>query len=118
MTELAVSRITDADVPYIVALWQRAGLTRPWNDPTSDIAFARRGANATILIGRSENKIAATAMVGHDGHRGWVYYVAVDPDQKCCGDVASTNLDHIAATSSGRLNDDVAEMLLVIRVFS
>jgi ribosomal protein S18 acetylase RimI-like enzyme len=82
VTELAVSRITDADVPYIVALWQRAGLTRPWNDPTSDIAFARRGANATILIGRSENKIAATAMVGHDGHRGWVYYVAVDPDQR------------------------------------
>ena len=21
-------------------------------------------------------------MVGHDGHRGWVYYVAVDPDQQ------------------------------------
>ena len=25
-------------------------------------------------------QIVATAMVGHDGHRGWVYYVAVDPD--------------------------------------
>ena len=82
MTGLAVSPITDADVPHIVTLWQRAGLTRPWNDPTNDIAFARRGANATILIGRSENKIAATAMVGHDGHRGWVYYVAVDPDHR------------------------------------
>ena len=21
-------------------------------------------------------------MVGHDGHRGWVYYVAVDPDMQ------------------------------------
>ena len=21
-------------------------------------------------------------MVGHDGHRGWVYYVAVDPDHQ------------------------------------
>ncbi len=21
-------------------------------------------------------------MVGHDGHRGWVYYVAVDPDHR------------------------------------
>ena len=82
MTDLAVSPITDADVPHIVALWQRAGLTRPWNDPSNDIAFARRGANATILIGRHENKIAASAMVGHDGHRGWVYYVAVDPDHR------------------------------------
>ena len=64
----------------VIALWQRCGLTRPWNDPASDIAFARRGKNATILIGRVDGAIVATAMVGHDGHRGWVYYVAVDPD--------------------------------------
>jgi ribosomal protein S18 acetylase RimI-like enzyme len=80
MTTLSISPITDADVEPVVALWQRCGLTRPWNDPAGDIAFARRGANATILIGRHEDKIVATAMVGHDGHRGWVYYVAVDPD--------------------------------------
>ena len=80
MTELKIFPITDADIPHVVALWQRCGLTRPWNDPASDIAFARRGANATILIGRVDDAIVATAMVGHDGHRGWVYYVAVDPD--------------------------------------
>ena len=78
--ELSVSPITDADIEPVIALWQRCGLTRPWNDPASDIAFARRGPNATILIGRADGAIAATAMVGHDGHRGWVYYVAVDPD--------------------------------------
>jgi ribosomal protein S18 acetylase RimI-like enzyme len=79
MTTLSVSPITDADVPHVVALWQRCGLTRPWNDPSFDIAFARRGPSSTILIGRTDDGIAATAMVGHDGHRGWVYYVAVDP---------------------------------------
>jgi ribosomal protein S18 acetylase RimI-like enzyme len=80
MTKLHVTTITDADVEAVIALWQRCGLTRPWNDPASDIAFARRGTNATILIGRSADTLIATAMVGHDGHRGWVYYVAVDPD--------------------------------------
>jgi ribosomal protein S18 acetylase RimI-like enzyme len=79
-TELAISLITDADVEPVIALWQRCGLTRPWNDPASDIAFARRGVNATVLVGRAADTIVATAMVGHDGHRGWVYYVAVDPD--------------------------------------
>lgn len=79
MSGLAVSPITDDDVSHVIALWQRCGLTRPWNDPASDIAFARRGANATILIGRAGGTIVATAMAGHDGHRGWVYYVAVDP---------------------------------------
>jgi ribosomal protein S18 acetylase RimI-like enzyme len=82
MTTLAISPIVDADVEAVIALWQRCGLTRPWNDPASDIAFARRGANATILTGRVSGALVATAMVGHDGHRGWVYYVAVDPDRQ------------------------------------
>jgi ribosomal protein S18 acetylase RimI-like enzyme len=80
VTGLAVTPIADADVPAVITLWERCGLTRPWNDPGSDIAFARKGENATILIGRNDNTMVATAMVGHDGHRGWVYYVAVDPD--------------------------------------
>ena len=81
----AISPITDADVEAVIALWQRCGLTRPWNDPSSDIAFVRRGANATILIGRHDNAIVATAMVGHDGHRGWLYYVASDPGSRGSG---------------------------------
>ena len=79
---LAISEITDADVAAVIELWQRCGLTRPWNDPAADIALARRGSNATILIGRADGAIVASALVGHDGHRGWVYYVAVDPDQQ------------------------------------
>jgi len=82
MTTLAISPIVEADVDAVIALWQRCGLTRPWNDPASDIAFARRGDNATILTGRVSGALVATAMVGHDGHRGWVYYVAVDPDRQ------------------------------------
>ncbi len=32
------------------------------------------------MVGRDGRAVVTTAMVGHDGHRGWVYYVAVDPD--------------------------------------
>ncbi|MGY3647544.1 GNAT superfamily N-acetyltransferase [Bradyrhizobium sp. LM4.3] len=80
MSALEIDAIADADVEPVVALWQRCGLTRPWNDPHSDIALARRRDNSTILIGRDGGAIVATVMVGHDGHRGWIYYVAVDPD--------------------------------------
>lgn len=76
---LAITEITDSDIPAVIALWQACGLTRPWNDPASDIALARRGKHSTVLVGRVGAQIVATAMVGHDGHRGWVYYVAVDP---------------------------------------
>ena len=79
-TALAIAPITDADVAAVVALWQACGLTRPWNDPAADIALARRGPNSAVLVGRDDSGIVASVLVGHDGHRGWVYYVAVDPD--------------------------------------
>ncbi len=82
---LTIAPVADADIADVVALWQRCGLTRPWNDPAADIAFARRGPNSAVLVGRDAGAIVATAMVGHDGHRGWVYYVAVDPDRHGSG---------------------------------
>ena len=79
---LAIAEIADADVADVIALWQRCGLTRPWNDPAADIALARRQPNSSVLIGRAGGAIVATVMLGHDGHRGWVYYVAVDPGRR------------------------------------
>ncbi|BAT58367.1 acetyltransferase YpeA [Variibacter gotjawalensis] len=85
MSTLAIAPITDADVEPVVALWDRCGLIRPWNNPRADIALARRGQDSTILIGRDGGKIVASAMVGHDGHRGWFYYVSVDPARQKSG---------------------------------
>lgn len=75
---LDIAAITENDIPGVIALWQRCGLVRPWNDPAADIALARGGDNADVLVGRADGAIAASVLVGHDGHRGWVYYVAVD----------------------------------------
>jgi hypothetical protein len=79
---LSVAEITDADVANVIALWKRCGSTRDWNNPAADIALARKGTNATILLGRDGDALVASVLVGHDGHRGWVYYVTVDPDRR------------------------------------
>ena len=71
--------IADRDVPAVIALWERCGLTRPWNDPVGDVGFARRSPSSTILLHEENGKIVASVMVGHDGHRGTLYYVGVDP---------------------------------------
>jgi ribosomal protein S18 acetylase RimI-like enzyme len=82
---LTVKPIEDSEIPEVIALWQRCGSTRPWNDPAADIAFARKENNATVLLGRSDGALVASVLVGHDGHRGWVYYVTVDPDHRFKG---------------------------------
>jgi ribosomal protein S18 acetylase RimI-like enzyme len=75
----SVADATSGDIDAIVALWQRCDLTRPWNDPRTDIALALAGDNAALLAGHDQGEIVAAIMVGHDGHRGWFYYLAVDP---------------------------------------
>jgi len=83
--KLVISTIEDRDVPEVIALWERCGSPRAWNDPAADIALARKESNSTILLGRHDGALVASVLVGHDGHRGWVYYVSVDPDHRFKG---------------------------------
>ena len=67
------------DRDAVVALWQTCGLTRPWNDPAADFDFALTGPASTVLTLRAGETVVGSAMIGHDGHRGGLYYLAVDP---------------------------------------
>ena len=77
--------IRDDEVEAVVALWARCGLTRPWNDPHQDIALARATPHADVLVLAEAAGLTAAVMVGHDGHRGAVYYLGVDPDHAGTG---------------------------------
>jgi ribosomal protein S18 acetylase RimI-like enzyme len=70
------------DIPTLVALWEACGLTRPWNDPQRDARLAIEGATSTILGLRDGDALIASVMTGFDGHRGWIYYLAVAPDRR------------------------------------
>jgi len=65
------------DEAAVVALWRECGLTRPWNDPQRDIARKLTEQPELFLVGSVGARVIATAMAGFDGHRGWVYYLAV-----------------------------------------
>ena len=82
---MVIAELVEKDVEGVVSLWRRCDLTRPWNDPHADIAHARRVADGTVLVGKNDGELVASVMVGFDGHRGWVYYLAVDPDAQRCG---------------------------------
>lgn len=76
---MLIRPFAQADRAAVIALWQACGLTRPWNDPDSDISFCIARPESTILVGDDTGKVVASVMTGHDGHRGWLYYLAVDP---------------------------------------
>jgi len=79
------------DEPDVVRLWQRAGLTRPWNDPKLDIQRKMCVQSEWFVVGvvdgrsSEDDRVIASAMAGYDGHRGWINYLAVDPDFQRAG---------------------------------
>lgn len=66
----------------VIALWKACDLTRPWNDPAADYQMALATETSDILLARKEGALIASVMVGFDGHRGWVYYLAVAPEHR------------------------------------
>jgi ribosomal protein S18 acetylase RimI-like enzyme len=49
----------------------------PWNEPERDFLQAIATPTSTVLGVESDGELVGTVMVGFDGHRGWLYYVAV-----------------------------------------
>lgn len=70
------------DEQAVIRLWERCGLIRPWNDPRKDIERKLSEQPELFLVGQHGADVIATVMAGFDGHRGWVYYLAVAPEQR------------------------------------
>ncbi|WP_022885034.1 GNAT family acetyltransferase [Glaciibacter superstes] len=82
---MQIRDLTSEDSNAAAVLWHQSGLTRPWNSAKDDLQRALDGETSTVLGAFHEEQLLATAMVGHDGHRGWVYYLAVDKGQRGTG---------------------------------
>lgn len=70
----------ESDQDAVVALWRKCGLVRPWNDPVKDIRRKLGVQRDMFLVGSLDGRLVATMMVGYEGHRGWVNYLAVAAD--------------------------------------
>ncbi|MCD2188676.1 GNAT family acetyltransferase [Actinomycetospora soli] len=92
-----------------IALWHAAGLTRPWNDPRSDLDRALAGPSSTVLAAVSDDDgLLGTVMVGHDGHRGWMYYLAAAVRGRGVGRA-------LVAAAEDRLAAHVPKVQLMVR---
>jgi ribosomal protein S18 acetylase RimI-like enzyme len=80
--ELLVRSYLPPDREGLVSLWAVCGLVRPWNDPYRDIDRKLARDPENLLVVEHDGEVVGSVMVGYEGHRGWVNYLAVHPDHR------------------------------------
>jgi ribosomal protein S18 acetylase RimI-like enzyme len=73
----SIDTYQDDDESAMIELWRECGLVVPWNNPLTDIARKKADSPELFFTGRIDGKLMASCMAGYDGHRGWIYFLAV-----------------------------------------
>lgn len=81
------------DEQQVISLWEKCNLTAPWNNPGKDIERKLKDSPELFFVGKIGSRIIASCMAGYDGHRGWIYYLAVQQDLQGSG-IASQIMKH------------------------
>ena len=82
MDEMIIRQYSPADREAVINLWKTCNLTKSWNNPEQDINRKLKDSPELFLVGTINGIIVASVMAGYDGHRGWIYYLAVDPEYR------------------------------------
>jgi len=97
---VAIRPYRDEDRPDVVDLWRRVFPDAPaHNVPEKDIRRKMKVQPELFLVALEGSRLVGTAMGGFDGHRGWVYYVAVLPQHRRRG---------VGRALMGRIEDELS----------
>jgi ribosomal protein S18 acetylase RimI-like enzyme len=92
----------DADEPAVIALWNEVlPDSAPHNDPATIIRKKLAVERDLFFVAVVESAVVGTVMGGYDGHRGWVYAVAVSPAHRRHG-VGSALVRHLESALAER----------------
>jgi len=93
MPDLAIRVYQASDEKDVIDLWVSCDLVVPWNNPKTDIERKLTQNPELFFVGEKDGKLLATCMAGYDGHRGWVYYLAVHSGHRKDG-IATALMQH------------------------
>jgi ribosomal protein S18 acetylase RimI-like enzyme len=82
MDEMVIRQFLPVDQEAVINLWKTCNLTKSWNNPEQDIRRKLKDSPELFLVGTIHGIIVASVMAGYDGHRGWIYYLAVDSEYR------------------------------------
>ena len=82
MVDMEIRQYSSKDEEAVIHLWKACNLIKSWNNPHHDIERKMSDSPQFFLVGTLDERIVASVMAGYDGHRGWIYYLAVDPEYR------------------------------------
>jgi ribosomal protein S18 acetylase RimI-like enzyme len=93
MKNFIIRTFRSADESDVINLWRQCGLIVPWNNPETDIQRKLSTSPDLFYVGVLDDELIASCMAGYDGHRGWIYFLAVKSAYQRKG-FASMLIDH------------------------
>lgn len=75
--DMQIRAYADGDFAALTALWDATGISIAYNDPAKDIPLMQASHDCQLYVGCLDDALIGSIMVGHDGHRGWIYKLAV-----------------------------------------
>lgn len=106
-TVFHIRQYSPDDQKAVIELWQKCNVIRPQNNPYRDIERKLKVNPELFLVGLIDGKIVATVMGGYEGHRGWLNYLAVDPDYQKKGlgkQIVKVVEDRLSAIGCPKIN--------------
>ena len=76
---MKIRKFQDSDKAALIDLWQTVFPDDPPHNKPSSVIGAKLNVDDLIFIAQSEGELVGACMAGYDGHRGWLYAVAVAP---------------------------------------
>jgi ribosomal protein S18 acetylase RimI-like enzyme len=71
-----------SDNSSLIELWHKVFIDDPPHNEPSQVIGAKLRVDDLIFVAEGNGGIIGACMAGYDGHRGWLYAVAVDPDHR------------------------------------
>jgi ribosomal protein S18 acetylase RimI-like enzyme len=77
-----VRKFQDKDRAALIALWKQVFPDDPPHNEPSAVIAAKLKVDDLIFVAEQGDQIIGACMAGYDGHRGWLYAVAVSPEHR------------------------------------
>ena len=98
---MIIRQYTPEDHDAVTALWQACfSYPAPHNNPADSIRRKMAREDGLFFVAQVPERVAGTVMAGWDGHRGWIYSLAVDPEFRGRG-IGSALVEHAVAVLEG-----------------